>query len=77
LESNGNGRASRIEEKVDIIAHALTRVIIKELKAQGLSAIVGEDPMELLQRYAAFEEAIPPKEQPKGQEKKEDEKPRK
>jgi hypothetical protein len=76
LESNGNGRASRIEEKVDIIAHALTRVI-KELKAQGLSAIVGEDPMELLQRYAAFVEAILPKEQPKGQEKKEEEKPRK
>jgi len=51
LESNGNGRVTRIEEMVNVMAQALARVISKELKEQGVMFRTDEDPIEILQKY--------------------------
>ena len=57
---NGNGRVTKMEEAVDIILRTLRVMIIKEVKAQGLSAIETQEPLEFLRTYVTMEELIPP-----------------
>jgi hypothetical protein len=51
LEANGNGRISRVEEDIQILARALIRLMEEQKRLEGIKFTKDEDPLEILRKY--------------------------